>query len=636
MAIKQRRWGADWTLSAMFGIAVACLPACSGGGSGGGETEGISLRLAVTLTGTGTHLTCDTSTPGNYAVVRETNGTSVTGGLPCPSTQAFKGDWTLSRWSAFPKDGTNSTPLASTLTQLPAPVVVRDGQRWVVFAHSPLTEGRVPNVKIQSIGANDVEGLPLEADSRGWVSVPVSINHTSATGWRWHKQVGNDVFVSAPTRPVGFTPTDLDFWGALAIGDVFASKTPVLAGTQVTNKVLSKVEYASIGLQSLFVNRQFRDLRFVDLNNDGLDDVVSNVYGAGCAMIGLQVSVGKYNFFEPKRNDGTCIGGHGETLLVADFNSDGLVDIFLPSYERFDFLQNQGDGKFVERAAALGISFPNYVPQVEGAAAVDVDLDGHIDIVVAGEVLINDRAGGFKPRFLPFGIVPMFDEGLSVVDLDADGLFDIVKHNPWFGPRVFWGLANRVAFQDSGYFFNGTVNLNSSFGLASGYYTGRALQDLFFASGSPVGNPPWMCSQLVPRRFECMAQAVPNGANRGADLLLVADVDNDGINELVSRETSMRVYSSGLAPANLYRFDLLDAKGMRNRFGTTARAHCVSDDSLVGMGFVDGGNGLLAQGNYTLSFQSTWCTSVFLDVARPGGMVRMGPFKAGMHSVLVS
>jgi hypothetical protein len=439
--------------------------------------------------------------------------------------------------------------------------------------------------------------------------------------------------VSSTASPIAFMPTDLDFWGGLAVGDVFANKTSVLAGTQVTDKTLTKVDYASIGLQSLFINRKFRDLRFADLNNDGMDDVVSNVYGEGCTVIGLQVSAGKYNFFEPKRADGTCIGGFGETILVADFNSDGLVDIFLPSYERFDFLQNQGGGKFVERAAALGISFPNYLPHVEGAAAVDINLDGHIDIVAANEVLINDGAGGFKPRFLPFGLVPVFDEGMSVADLDGDGLFDIVKHDPSFGPRVFWGLANRVTFKDSGYFYKGSVTLSNSFGFASGYYTGRALPDLFLASGDPVGQPPWMCTQLVPRRFECMTQAVTNGASRGADILMVTDVNNDGINELVSRETGMRVYSSGIAPTHVYRFDVLDTKGQRNRFGTTARAHCVSDDSLIGMGFVDGGNGFLAQGNYTMSFQSSWCSSVFLDVARPGGMVRLGPFAPGTHSV---
>jgi hypothetical protein len=619
-------------LSAAATASMAMLvSACGGGGSGGGG--GPSIQITVNLVATGTNLQCQTSTPSTYTITRVTDGSTTKGTLPCPSTQAFKGDWTLSRWNVYADSDTSAAPAASTLTQLPAPVPILDGNRWVVYGQSPLTEGRVSDLALQRVDANGEVTAPIAANLQGWVSVPAASVPSSNPTWRWHKRVGDEVFVSAAAKAINFAPTDLDYWGGLSVGDVFANKKPVLAGTQLTDQGLAKVSYASIGLETLLINRKFRDLRFADFNNDGLDDVVSNVYGEGCALIGLQVSAGKYNFFEPKRADGQCIGGFGETLLVADFNGDGWVDILLPSYERFDFLQNQGQGKFVERAAELGIAFPNYVPRVEGAAAADINLDGHIDIVAANEVLINNGKGGFQPRFLPFGVVPVFDEGMSVVDLDNDGLFDIVKHDPTFGPRVFWGQSNRVTFKDSGYFFSGTVTLANSFGFAAGHFTGRSLPDVFMASGDPVGQPPWMCSQLYARKFECMAQAVTNGAKRGADILLVSDIDGDGVPELVSRELSMRIYNSGIKPAHVYRFDVLDDNNRRNRFGTAARAHCVSDDSLLGMGFVDGGNGFLAQGNYTLSFQSSWCASVFLDVARPGGIKRLGPFAPGTHSV---
>lgn len=615
-------------------IAVS-LAACSGGGSGIAPTDEVSVKIDALLVAGGTLVRCE-ATPGQDLVVtRETGQTKTDTAMACPSSQVLAGDWVLSRWSVQTKSNPSAGALlATTATLLPPPVALRDGQRWVVVGQSPLTEGRVPGLQLEMTNARG-ETVSRTVDAKAWTAfADTSATQNVAPVWRWKAQVGAVVFESLPTEAVKFASTDFDFWGPLSVGDVHADKKSVLVGTTLEGNRLSKLEaFADIGLEALFQDRAFRDVRFADFNSDGLDDVVSNVYGNGCALIGLQVAAGRYNFFEPKRADGSCIGGHGETLLVADFNGDGELDVLLPSYERFDFLQNQGQGKFIEKAAALGIAFPDYIPKVEGASAVDLNMDGHVDIVIANEVLINDGKGGFKPRFLPFGLVPVFDEGLSVVDLDADGVFDIVKHDPFFGPRVFWGRSDRLTFLDAGYMLGNEPTLLRAYGVATGHYTGRSLADLFFAGGNPAGTPPKLCLQLVARRFECLSQAMTSRADFASEVLLVSDVNHDGIPELVSREVWLRVYSSGLKPANVFRIDLLDPSGRRNRFGRVARAHCAVDNSLLGMGFVDGGNGFLAQGQYTLSFQSSWCPSIWLDLPTPTGLRRVGPFGPGHHSV---
>jgi FG-GAP-like repeat len=622
-------------LGAACTLSLVTLAGCSGGGGGGAAPEELPVSIKAVLVAGGTHVSCDAALGRDLVVVRETGANKANTALACPSSQVIAGDWTLSRWSVSAKNSAaSSAPLATSLSELPAPVALRDGARWVVVGQSPLTEGRVPGLQLDMINANG-DVVSRAADTKAWTAFAHdSTKGNTAPTWRWRAIVGSETFASPVAQTVGFANTNYDFWGPLAVGDVYADKRPVLAGTTLEGNTLSKQAlFDDIGMAQLFVNRDFRDLRFADFNNDGMDDVVSNVYGNGCALIGLQVAAGRYNFFEPKRADGSCIGGHGETILVADFNGDGEIDILLPSYERFDFLQNQGNGKFVEKAAALGISFPNYTPKVEGATAVDLNMDGHVDIVIANEVLLNDGKGGFKPRFLPFGLVPVFDEGLSVVDLDADGVFDIVKHDPFFGPRVFWGRSDRLTFQDTGYMLGNEPMLLRAYGVATGYYTGRALADIFFAGGDPAGTPPRLCVQLVARRFECLNQAMASRADQASDVLLVSDVNHDGIPELISREVWLRVYGSGIKPANVFRIDLLDPSGRRNRFGRSVRAHCAVDNSLIGIGFVDGGNGFLAQGQYTLSFQSSWCQSIWLDVAKPGGIERMGPFAPGLHSV---
>ncbi len=622
----QTRWLA-------YAVSLLALASCSGGG--GSAQEDLPVKITATLVGTGTLVTCEASAGRDVVIVRETGATKTNTTLTCPSSQVLSNDWALSRWSVFAKgDASTSAPLAAGLSQLPAPVALRDGQRWVVVGQSPLTEGRVPGLRLEMISAKG-DTVFKAADTNAWTSFAVdNVSQSEAPTWRWSVGVGTNTFVSPATAAVGFANTDYDFWGPLAVGDVHADKQPVLAGTTVDGNALSKIEpFENLGLSALFINRSFRDMRFADFNNDGLDDVVSNVYGNGCVMIGLQVAAGRYNFFEPKRADGQCIGGHGETILVADFNGDGEVDIFLPSYERFDFLQNLGGGKFVEKAAALGIAFPNYTPKVEGATAVDLNMDGYVDIVVANEVLINDRKGGFKAQFLPFGVIPVFDEGLSVVDLDADGTFDIVKHDPYFGPRIFWGRKDRLTFQDAGYMLGNEPTLLRAYGVATGHYTGRALADIFFAGGSPAGTPPRLCIQLVARRFECLAQALSSRKDLESDVLLVTDVNHDGVPELASREQWLRVYGSGIKPAHVFRIDLVDQKGRRNRFGHVVRASCAIDNSTIKTTFVDGGNGFLAQGQYTLSFQSSWCNSIWIDLVKADSAVRLGPFAPGLHTL---
>jgi hypothetical protein len=176
--------------------------------------------------------------------------------------------------------------------------------------------------------------------------------------WRWSVALDGTTYVSDATAERSFTMHDTGVWGAMALADLPDGRRFLGAG-----------DYVAMGAGSFTDDRTFRDIRYVDLNNDGRHDIVSNVYGSGCALIAIARAAGGYDVQTPLRNDASCIGGHGETLLVADFDGDGLVDIFLPSYERFDYLKNMGQGRFVEMADALGISFPEYRPNVEGAAA---------------------------------------------------------------------------------------------------------------------------------------------------------------------------------------------------------------------------------------------------------------------------
>ncbi|MGE0824082.1 MAG: FG-GAP repeat domain-containing protein [Candidatus Binatia bacterium] len=291
----------------------------------------------------------------------------------------------------------------------------------------------------------------------------------------------------------------------------------------------------SVGLASLFsCGRPNRDGRFADFTGDGLVDLISNVYADAAnanAFSRLFRGVGNGSFVEETAarlgNLGDHIRGHGETIVVADFDNDSDIDIFIPHYShsctfpppsftcavppsccdsqlndpsqcpllrscqlpctslscddtqpgRSYLLINDGFGHFTDRAEAAGVSLPalciNHRP--EGAQAVDINHDGWIDLYVAGHLFINNRNLTFTNRRAELGLpspttdaLGLFDEGSKFIDWNNDGGLDLVLHHPNGTDRLFQSQPQTRVFteQTTGAFrnpFDGTV-LRSSFG----------------------------------------------------------------------------------------------------------------------------------------------------------------------------
>lgn len=615
--------------AALFGAAL--LASCGGGG-GGEPLPPVELGLSVTMTPGGTQVACSASRPAQARLTRMAAGTSAPQVINCPSTQLLAGDFLLSEWEAapLPVEVVNGSTIGAvrTVSALPPPVVVRNGEQVLVL----------PDATIQAVGSNvaiermDPEGqAQLSVEWSGRVEAFAHVENQ--TQWRWSVAVQGVTYLSAPAVLRDFTMHDHGFRGAMALAD------PVQPGGE---RLFADKDLPGLQPKQFTTGREFRDIRYADLDNDGRTDIVSNVYGIGCVMLAFAQPAGGYEVTTPLDTDSNCIGGHGETILTADFDGDGLIDVFLPTYERFYLLHNQGGRQFVETAEAAGIAFPWYTPRVEGAAAVDMDLDGDIDIVAASEVLLNDGHGHFAPMQQPYGPQRLFDEGMSVADVDVDGRWDIVKHDPEYGPRIFWGNASG-GFDDAGWMFGGAMVSHAANGVAVGDLTGNRLPDLLLAGGVAVpavpgveagvtGEGPRLCMQTKTRQFQCLPRFVAAIDGAWSDLLMVTDVDGDGSNELVARYGTMRTYSVTPLPGqSVFRFDLRDAAGRRNQFGRALTARCEVDGSLLAMKFVDGGNGFMAQGDYVVNFGSGWCRKVRLETVGPAGPLVLGRFDPGSH-----
>jgi hypothetical protein len=205
---------------------------------------------------------------------------------------------------------------------------------------------------------------------------------------------------------------------------------------------LSVLNLITIGLESIYdpdPPRVAYDYGTADFDGDGVPDVLSTVYSPtnvdSYAYLFKGSSSGVFfqdtTFGTQYQNPAGRTGyrGRTETVVVADFNNDGAVDIFLPTYTYLDsvhdlsglpgvfytdgpppnvynayqsfLLLNDGKGNFREAAVTAGISMhstlsgiqpPSTDPegnQPEGAQAVDFNMDGLIDLYVGGHMFIN-------------------------------------------------------------------------------------------------------------------------------------------------------------------------------------------------------------------------------------------------------
>jgi Ca2+-binding RTX toxin-like protein len=334
-----------------------------------------------------------------------------------------------------------------------------------------------------------------------------------------------------------------------------------------------------------------------DVDGDGNLDVVWNVYSDpgqedSFTLVLYGNGDGTFTRFEEYPE----VNGFGETLVVADFNNDGLSDVFAPVYTHVPgsdicyLLFNEGGRLGDNRAEEWGVSLSGMPVffRVEGAQAADVDFDGRIDLYVGSHLFMNQG-----DHFSAYALDPfLFDEGAAFLDFDNDGDFDLALRDDEGSPRLLRNDGG--TFTDLGAMLD---DVTGGDGLKVYDIDGNGWEDLVF--GSPLGLTIMFNQDGAFERTDL--PDVPYSAT-----LAFFDADNDGRIDLVGQPngppSGVQAFflENDLPRGETITLTLLGAGGELNQHGRSVRLTSLEDPTIRMARAVESGSGLLTQSQYTM------------------------------------
>lgn len=220
--------------------------------------------------------------------------------------------------------------------------------------------------------------------------------------------------------------------------------------------------------------------------------------------------------------------GRVRAATFADYDGNGLLDLYLVREGPDRLFRNEGDGRLVDVSGEAGVADPR---AGDRAVFADLDHDGDLDLLVGSPggaaVYRNDGDGTFTvlPRGMGLDAVGGPVRDLDFADFDDDGDLDVVAARGAEGVDLFANLRQGrfVPVTDS----VGLGDAPPTDALAVGDYDNEGHPDLVLAG---TGSPPALYRNLGTGHFERdrRAEGVLSGPGIGGRDAGFVDFDNDG------------------------------------------------------------------------------------------------------------
>jgi hypothetical protein len=406
-------------------------------------------------------------------------------------------------------------------------------------------------------------------------------------------------------------------WGAISIANFNNDQIDELLGTQrIANGFVSLTE-SDLGLTNLRAGRAYRDIRFADFNNDGFLDAIANVYtedpAEGYIQLYWGVEGGKFEIdVDFAANN---FQGYGETIVVADFNNDNYIDIFIPQYKtstreisRNLLFKNLKNKQFEEVAVAAGVAV-GLQTNPEGAQAADYNQDGLIDLYASGSLFKNNGNLNFSDVTVAVGLPGVFDEGAKFFDQNNDGILDLIIHNPVYGPRIFLGGLDGKFTELTGIF--PSEFFAASYGINVGDVNGDSFDDILIAGGLAQGGSNAAPKLWLYKDGKYQSEFLIEPDLGWSDLVSFGDLDSNGSLDVVLRYGANLILLNDQVPLKYIKLDIRGG-GLRNQQGRVIKAHLPEGKTKAMV--VDGGSGYMSNQPYAILIPNNFDVPINFDI----------------------
>jgi hypothetical protein len=246
----------------------------------------------------------------------------------------------------------------------------------------------------------------------------------------------------------------------LAPAQTSAPKPPLPQFKDVAKEAGLTVSHISTPEKKYIVESMSGGAGLIDCDNDSKLDIIT-VNGStidrfrqgGDLMITLYHQDADFKFTDITKSAGLTRKGWGVGVAVADYDNDGLPDIYVTGYGGNALYHNLGNCKFEDVTEKAGVAAGGFST---GSAWADYDKDGHVDLFVARYVHFDmdklptfgsdEKNCRFKGILVQCGPWGMIGESDFLFHNRGDGTFEEVSKkagvddpNRYYGLGVVWG-----------------------------------------------------------------------------------------------------------------------------------------------------------------------------------------------------